>query len=203
MSADFNANFNFSTCGISDSKLDGYRRTTKPKINSLTLPNYRNGLTVFQIPPQRQAPNVSCDFMTYTQFTIDWNADPNSPDAELVIDGTSVILHFCLNYFIYDNFNEGDKAKITFLNCHKYCFNSMNDEGYFMGQYRYKYTDLPWGEFYKLNTDWETDFPLGQIILNETVDKRKLNHYIFFFKDNTFECVAENYQFEFNYYNDK
>jgi hypothetical protein len=27
--------------------------------NQLTLPNFRNGLTVFQIPPQRQAPNVS------------------------------------------------------------------------------------------------------------------------------------------------
>jgi hypothetical protein len=141
--------------------------------------------------------------MTYTKFTIDWNADPNSPGVELVIDGTSVIIDFFVNYFIYDNFNEGDKAKITFSNCHKYCFNSMNDEGYFMGQYRYKYTDLPWGEFYKLNTDWETDFPLEQIILNETVDKRKLHHYIFFFKDNTFECVAENYQLEFNYCNDK
>lgn len=27
--------------------------------NKLTLPNFRNGLTVFQNPPQRQAPNVS------------------------------------------------------------------------------------------------------------------------------------------------
>ena len=125
--------------------------------------------------------------MTYTQFTIDWNADPNSPGVELVIGGTSVIIDFFVNYFIYDNFNEGDKAKITFFHC----------------QYRYKYTDLPWGQFYKLNTDWETDFPVGQITLNETVDKRKLHHYIFFFKDNTFECVAENYQLEFNYCNDK
>ena len=141
--------------------------------------------------------------MTYTQFTIDWNADPNSPDVELVVDGTSVIIDFFVNYFIYDNFNKGDKAKITFFNCHKYSFNSMNDEGYFMGQYRYKYNDLPWGEFYRLDTDWETDFPSKQIILTETVDKKKLNHYIFFFKDNTFECVAENYQLEFNYRNDK
>jgi len=31
--------------------------------NSLTLPNYRNGLTVFQIPPQRQAPNVGSNFI--------------------------------------------------------------------------------------------------------------------------------------------
>jgi len=39
-------------------QLDGYRRTTNLNINQLTLPNFRNGLTVFQIPPQRQSPNV-------------------------------------------------------------------------------------------------------------------------------------------------
>jgi hypothetical protein len=37
---------------------DGYGRTTKLNFNSLTLPNFHNGLTVFQIPPQRQAPNA-------------------------------------------------------------------------------------------------------------------------------------------------
>jgi hypothetical protein len=68
MSADFNANFNFGTCGICGSKLDGYRRTTKLNFNQLTLPNFRNGLTVFQIPPQRQAPNVSGKLKTTFNF---------------------------------------------------------------------------------------------------------------------------------------
>jgi hypothetical protein len=58
MSADCNAILNFGTCGNCCSKLDGYRRTTNLNFNSLTLLNFRNGLTVFQIPPQRQAPNV-------------------------------------------------------------------------------------------------------------------------------------------------
>ncbi len=35
----------------------------------ITLPNFRNGLTVFQIPPQRQAPNVTSYFRTrHTQI---------------------------------------------------------------------------------------------------------------------------------------
>lgn len=141
--------------------------------------------------------NVSCDFMTNTLLTTDWNADPNAPEVKLTAEDTSVTIDFFVNYFLFDKFKEGDQARVIFLNCLKYSFNSMNDEGYYMGQYRYKYTDLPWGEFYKLDTNWETDFPARHITLTEMTDKERLNHYIFFFKDNTFECVAESYQLEF------
>jgi hypothetical protein len=141
--------------------------------------------------------DVSCDFMTYTQITTDWNADPNDPQVKLSVDNSSVTLNFYLNCFQFDNFHEGDKAKLTFLNCHKYSFNTMNDEGYYRGQYRYKYTELPWGEFYKLDTDWQTDFPNKHTVLDKIPDTEKQNHYIFFFRDNTFECVAENYRIEF------
>ena len=73
----------------------------------------------------------------------------------------------------------------------------MNDEGYYLGKYRYKYTELPWGEFYKLETDWALDFPSEHTVLTSAVDNSKLNHYIFFFKDNIFECLAEDYKLEF------
>ena len=135
--------------------------------------------------------------MTNTLHTKEWNADPNSPDVEISILGNSVTLDFLVNYFIYDNFKEGDKARLTFENCLKYSFNSMNDEGYFMGQYRYKYNDLPWGEFYEIQSNWQTDFPIEQTLLSELNNIEKLRHYIFFFKDNTFECVAENYLLKF------
>ena len=140
--------------------------------------------------------------MTNTLLTIGWNADPNAPEVQLTVDGTSVTLEFFVNYFNYEKFEEGDKAKVTFNNCHKYSFNSMNDEGYYMGQYRYKYTDLPWGEFYKLDTNWETDFPARHNLLTAMTEKARPSHYIFFFKDNTFECVAESYQLEFYSKND-
>jgi hypothetical protein len=81
--------------------------------------------------------------MTNTLLTTDLNADPNAPEVKLTVEDNSVTLDFFVNYFLFDKFEEGDKARMTFLNCHKYSFNSMNDEGYYMGQYRYKYTDLP------------------------------------------------------------
>jgi len=135
--------------------------------------------------------------MTNTLLTKDWNADPNAPEVNLLVEGNSVILNFFVNYFMYKKFKEGDKAKVTFINCLKYSFNSMNGEGYYMGQYRYKNTDLPWGVFYKLDSKWATVFPTQCIILSQKRDNAALNHYIFFFKDNTFECVAENYHLEF------
>jgi hypothetical protein len=56
---------------------------------------------------------------------------------------------------------------------------------------------LPWGEFYRIETDWTKDFPLKYEVLYSRIDEQKLNHYILFFKDNTFECVAEDYSLEF------
>lgn len=136
--------------------------------------------------------------MKATRLTTDWNAEPNVPDVKLSVDDNIVTLDFYLNAFRYTRFKEDDRAKLKFKNCHKYSFNTMNDEGYYMGQYRYKDIDLPWGEFYKLNSDWRVDFPVKHEVLSDVTDPFKLNHYIFFFRDNTFECVAESYEIEFD-----
>ena len=81
------------------------------------------------------------------------------------------------------------------INCEKYNLNTMNDEGYYLGHYRYSNEELPWGEFYKINTKID-DFPLNYNVLKENIDQKKLNHFIFFFRDNIFECIAEDFQFE-------
>jgi len=135
--------------------------------------------------------------MKYIKLNTDWNADPNAPEVILTINGFSLTLSFFVNYFVFKNFTKEDKAKLVFNNCHKYSFNSMNDEGYFMKQYRYNNDILPYGEFYKIDTNWQNDFPLDNKILKPINDKSKLNHYLFFFRDNTFECIAENYTLEF------
>ena len=135
--------------------------------------------------------------MEATKLTMDWNAEPNAPEVLLSVNGNTIILDFYVNYFLFHKFKEDAKAIITFKNCHKYSFNSMNDEGYYQGHYRYKYTDLPWGEFYKLNSNWQIDFPDEHIVLSPVADLINLNHYLFFFRDNTFECVAESYSIKF------
>ncbi|MBS1659646.1 MAG: hypothetical protein JST68_01205 [Bacteroidetes bacterium] len=135
--------------------------------------------------------------MDYQLLSKAWNADPNAPEVNISVTGNQVTLRFYLNCFLFDAFNEGDTAILRFNGCHKYTLNSMNDEGYFMGKYRYKHDQLPWGEFYQLETDWEVDFPRTNTILTTEIYPERLKHYIFFFKDNCFECVTENYEVEF------
>ena len=135
--------------------------------------------------------------MNYKILNIDWDAEPNAPQPELFVEGFQITIKFLLNPFTNDNFEDDEKGELIFFNCHKYSFNDCNDEGYYRGQYRYKTAQLPWGDFYELQTNWKNDFPRDSIVLNEVVDENNLKHYIFFFRDNTFECVAGGYEFRY------
>lgn len=136
--------------------------------------------------------------MTYTRFTTDWNADPNAPQVQLSVDGSSLTVEFYLNHFLFDKFKEGDKARLTFNQCYKYALTGLNDEAYFHGRHRYINSELPWGEFYQIKTNWETDFPVVCKVLFINNEEQQLNHYIFFFKDSTLECIAEYFTIEFD-----
>lgn len=131
--------------------------------------------------------------MEYERLNNDWNAEPNAPDPKLSINDNSVTLDFYLNYEKFERFNEGDKGQLKFINCHSYSFNSMNDEGYFKGNFRYKDNELPWGDFYLLKSKI-SDFPEDNVTLLTNQEVSNLKHYIFFFRDNTFECYAENFE---------
>jgi hypothetical protein len=135
--------------------------------------------------------------MKYTRDNIGWNAEPNAPDVRLSTAGNDVTLRFYLNCFLFDRFNEDDQAKLTFCNCRKYTLNSMNNEGYFAGHYRFTNQSLPWGEFYEIQTDLPDEPGVNFTMLNADADDQRLRHYIFFFRDNTFECLAESFALEF------
>lgn len=135
----------------------------------------------------------------YIRLTTNWNADPVLPEIELKIDSTDLIMCIRLNHYVFENFKKGDKAKIRFKNCSLYSLNTCNDEGYFYGQYRTNPNELPWGEFYEIKSGLDRNMPNPIVkITNDNSDKK---HFIFFFKDETFECLASKYELEF--YNEK
>ena len=141
-------------------------------------------------------PEKQIDFVKITK---DWNADPVSPEIELSINGLDLIMDIYLNHLVFDNHKEGDKAKIQFKNCSEYSLNTCNDEGYYYGQYRTYPSELPWGEFYEIKSGMDRNYPEPIIkIQDNNLEKR---HYIFFFKDETFECLASGFDVEF--YNEK
>lgn len=134
--------------------------------------------------------------ITFEQLNINWNAEPNAPELNITIDNTNVIIEFYINTFAYEGFSESQKAKITFYNCYQYRIGPPNDEGFYCyDQSRYKKYGVKWGEFYLVhNSDWKDNFPNP---INVGGSKDELNHYLFYFKDETFECIASSYRIEF------
>jgi hypothetical protein len=135
----------------------------------------------------------------YIQITKDWNADPVSPEIELKVDGIDLIMEIYLNHFQFDKYQEGDKVKIRFKNCAEYSLNTCNDEGFYYGQYRIKPTELELGEFYEIKSGLDRKLPNPIKKIQNDNSNRK--HFIFFFKDETFECLASDYYLDF--YNEK
>jgi hypothetical protein len=131
----------------------------------------------------------------YVQISTDWNADPVSPEIDLKVDGTDLTMDIYLNHDAFDNFTEGDKARIRFKNCSEYSLNTCNDEGYYYRQYRTNPNELPWGEFYEIKSGLDRNYPEPIVkIQSDNINKR---HFIFFFKDETFECHASEFELEF------
>ncbi len=132
----------------------------------------------------------------FEQLNIGWNAEPNAPELSISVEGTDVVIMFYLNAFAYEGYSEGDKAKITFHNCYIYRNGAPNDEGFYIyNQSRYKQYGVKWGEFYLVhNSDWQENFPNP---IKVGISDEALQHYLFYFKDETFECVASSYSIEF------
>ncbi|MFD2206400.1 hypothetical protein [Kiloniella antarctica] len=127
----------------------------------------------------------------------DWNADPNAPASKLIVDGTDLILKFFINHFVFEEFNENDVGYIRFHNCTRYKFTQVNDEGWYMGQCRFSLLAPSWGEFYHVKGDFkeqEQNHPWTFLEKNEGDQ----NNYLFYFRDETFECSAKRYSFDLN-----
>tara|TARA_R110002012_G_scaffold6480_7_gene30056 strand:- start:140951 stop:141769 length:819 start_codon:yes stop_codon:yes gene_type:complete len=130
----------------------------------------------------------------YFRITGDWNADPVSPEIHLEIDKNNLTMEIFVNHLVFDDFEKADKAKITFKNCSIYSLNGCNDEGYYYGQYRINSNELPWGEFYEIKSGIDRKFPEPITRINDELEGKR--HYIFFFKDETFECLADHFKLE-------
>lgn len=132
--------------------------------------------------------------MEFEQLNKDWNAEPNAPEVEITVTGNDVVVEFYLNAFQFEAFNEGDKAVLTFRDCLQYRYGSPNDEGFYtFDQSRYKAFGVKWGEFYLVHdSDWKDNFPEPVAVSNQPTDE--LNHYLFYFRDGAFECIAKDYE---------
>ena len=134
--------------------------------------------------------------MEFLRLNENWNAEPNAPNPHIEITRSTLKLSFYLNPFLYSQFREGDIGILEFHNCFQYRAGVPSDEGFYVyKQSRYKQYGVEWGHFYIVNnSDWEINFP-DALIVDSRIPVGILKHYLFYFRDETVEVVAENYRF--------
>ena len=136
--------------------------------------------------------------MKHIKLNKNWNADPNAPAPEISSIEHGIELSFLLNAAVYEHIDEGEMGSLTFQDVYAYRLVSVTKEAYLQKQFRFTNDLLPWGAFYELpNSKWGSDFPADKIVLDESIDKKDIRHYIFFLTGHIFECLATDFRFEY------
>ncbi len=134
---------------------------------------------------------------TFVQLNHGWNADPNSPEPQVTVVDGNVVVTFFVNAFQFPEFTEGTKATIRFKSCQRYRIGSTNDEGWYMGKCRFSKLAPKWGEFYQLTGDSDLLLaPNDWSVVQPKTGVESMEHYLFYFRDEMFECVARSWEVE-------
>ena len=128
---------------------------------------------------------------TFVQLNQGWNADPNAPEPTVLVDGSTVLVSFGVNAFQFAQFAEGDRAVLRFEDCQRYRLGATNDEGWYSGKCRFSRLAPAWGEFFHVSGDSSLLLePSDWVFVAPSSMDEPHQHYLFYFKDGTFECVA-------------
>ena len=132
---------------------------------------------------------------TFRQLNEGWNAEPNAPDPRVVVEGEDVVVSFLMNPFQFPQFGPEDVGKLRFVCCQRYRLGSTNDEGWYRGQCRFSKIAPNWGEFYEVGGDLRlAECPDDWVKLSSSQVSSR--HFLFYFRDETFECDALDWKFD-------
>nr|WP_183998301.1 hypothetical protein [Rhizobium wenxiniae] len=132
--------------------------------------------------------------MKFLHLNKDWNAQPNAPLPEVRTEGGVVQLQFILNSYSYSAI-DGELGFLTFSGCKAWRLGYPNDEGWYDGDCRYGKSAPKWGEFYELTGPDPLLHAVNDWVPVSTPDQGR-RHFLFYLRDETFECLAENWIFE-------
>jgi len=132
---------------------------------------------------------------TFQKLNAGWNAEPNAPSPSVEVQGEDLLLRFLVTPWQFPEFKEDEVGVLRFVKCQRYRLGNTNDEGWHMGQCRFSKLAPEWGEFYLVQGDAE--------LLDAPVDWQSVHlqsgrgrHFLFYFRDETFECIAEHCEIE-------
>lgn len=130
----------------------------------------------------------------FRQLNEGWNAEPNAPDPKVEWQDGDLRLSFWMNSFQFSIYNEDDIGEVIFNDCSRYRLGPLNDEGWYRKQGRFSDICHQWGEFYEVSGDLRLDAVPNDwnTRVSEAGDR---NHYLFYFRDEDFECDARGWTF--------
>lgn len=126
----------------------------------------------------------------FTQLNHGWNAEPNAPDPSIEVDGSTIELSFLANPWMFPDFEDGQIIRLKFYGVWRYSLGESNDEGWYLGQCRFSKLAPAWGEFYEVEGDLRLDLFQGEWKIVSAGPSESLKHYLFYLRDETFECDA-------------
>lgn len=132
----------------------------------------------------------------FVQLNQDWNAEPNVPRPRIAIDHSEfLVLSFRMNHFQFSNFSENDMGVLRFKNCWRFRLGDVNQEAFAFGQCRFSRLAPQWGEFYEVSGELLIDRDPKGWWSTDCTPVTKSRHFLFYFRDNAFECDAEEWNF--------
>ena len=136
--------------------------------------------------------------MEFIRLNKGWNAAPNAPWPRITIVGQNLLLSFKMNHFLYNEYTQDDIGILEFQNCVQFRMGATNHDEFFRYGDRYKEHGVAWGHFYRvLGSGWREHFDDSVHIRNEPYPE-ELQHYLFYFRDQDFECIAAGHEFRVN-----
>lgn len=127
----------------------------------------------------------------FIPLNVGWNADPNVPHVETRVTGHDLLLLFNVNGLQFSEFRHAEPGILSFVNCSQFRLGAPNDEGWYAGQCRFSGLAPVWGEFYAVIGDpGSITGPDDWVILKQKSGAGSV-HFLFYFRDETFECVSE------------
>ena len=126
----------------------------------------------------------------FLQLNLGWNAEPNAPDPKVEVLGKDVLLRFYVSAFRFEEFEEDEIGFLRFVNCVRFRLGPTNDEGWYRDRCRFSKIAPEWGQFYEILGDDTSTGPTDWCPMS-TKSTGVLHHFLFYFRDSTFESVAE------------
>ncbi len=132
--------------------------------------------------------------LLFKQLNDGWNADPNAPGEQVSLIDGNLILSFRLNWQAYDA-QRRERGRLLFPGVRRFRLGPENDHAWFDGNGRYSGVAPQWGEFYEISGEVEANLPTdGWVVVGEGGQDGR--HFLFFLRDTTFECFADDWSFE-------